>query len=93
MILKYHELILKYVTVNEAKAQFKKVLNWTDVVNGHRMRIEHLQEEMALNLRELKEKIRIAREEANNVSYCQLSYISMQARRNKLKIIFYVYLI
>ena len=55
--------------MNEAKSQFKKVLNWTDVVNEHRMRIENLQEEMALNLKELKEKIRIAREEANNVRY------------------------
>ncbi len=54
--------------VDEAKAEFQKVLNWTELVDRRRLKIENLQEEVALSLVELKEKIRIAREEANNVS-------------------------
>ena len=65
--------------VNAAKAEFKKVMNWTDVVNGHRVRIESLHEEMVLNLKELKEKIRIARQEANNVSISQLKIYFSQS--------------
>ena len=62
------------LVVNAAKAEFKKVMKWTNVVNEHRVRIENLHEEMALNLKELKEKIRVAREEANNVRFCKLKF-------------------
>ncbi len=56
-----------HVVVNDAKALFDEVINGTETLNEQRVKIENLHEEMALNLKELKEKIRIAREEANNV--------------------------
>ncbi len=59
--------LLKILAVDSAKAEFQRVLNWTESLNRHAQKIENIKEEMEYNLRELKEKIRIAREEANNV--------------------------